>query len=119
LKYSPETEEVLVGMRVDGDRVHVQVSDHGLGIPADQLTKVFEKFHRVEDPMTMSTSGTGLGLFISRRLAQAMGGDIAVTSTLGVGSVFTLTLALANTKDPSVSADGESDAAAHGAPAVR
>jgi PAS domain S-box-containing protein len=121
LKYSPETEEVLVGMRVDGDHVHVQVSDHGLGIPADQLTKVFEKFHRVEDPMTMSTSGTGLGLFISRRLAQAMGGDIAVTSTLGVGSVFTLTLALANTKDPSVHADGDSEsgAAAHGAPAVR
>ncbi|MEV1286326.1 ATP-binding protein [Micromonospora sp. NPDC049679] len=92
LKYSPETEEVRVSMRIEDDRVHVEVADHGRGIPSDQLQKVFEKFHRVEDPMTMSTSGTGLGLFIARRLAQSMGGDIGVTSTLNVGSVFTLTL---------------------------
>jgi PAS domain S-box-containing protein len=92
LKYSPPTEEVRVSMRLDDDRVHLDVSDRGRGIPADQLEKVFEKFHRVEDPMTMSTSGTGLGLFIARRLAQAMGGDVGVTSTLNVGSVFTLTL---------------------------
>ncbi|WP_432969537.1 sensor histidine kinase [Dactylosporangium sp. CA-233914] len=92
LKYSPETEDVRVRMRLDDDHVHVDVSDRGRGIPADQLEKVFEKFHRVEDPMTMSTSGTGLGLFISRRLARAMGGDVTVSSTLNVGSVFTLTL---------------------------
>jgi PAS domain S-box-containing protein len=96
LKYSPETAEVHVSMRLDGDRAHVVVTDHGRGIPADQLAKVFEKFHRVEDPMTMSTSGTGLGLFISRRLARAMDGDIDVTSTLNVGSVFTLTLGRAD-----------------------
>ncbi|NJC74221.1 PAS domain-containing protein, partial [Planosporangium thailandense] len=91
LKYSPPTEDVRVSMRLDDD-VHIDVSDHGRGIPADQLEKIFEKFHRVEDPMTMSTSGTGLGLFIARRLAQAMGGNVTVTSTLNVGSVFTLTL---------------------------
>jgi signal transduction histidine kinase len=92
LKYSPQTEDVQVSMWLEDDRVHVDVSDHGRGIPADQLEKVFEKFHRVEDPMTMSTGGTGLGLFIARRLAQAMGGDVGVISTLNVGSVFTLTL---------------------------
>ncbi|HYN97609.1 MAG TPA: ATP-binding protein [Pilimelia sp.] len=92
LKYSPQEAQVRVGMRVAADVVHVDVADHGRGIPADQLAKVFEKFHRVEDPMTMSTSGTGLGLFIARRLAHAMGGDISVESTLNVGSVFTLTL---------------------------
>ncbi|NJC74295.1 PAS domain S-box protein, partial [Planosporangium thailandense] len=92
LKYSPETEDVQVRMRHDDDRVHVDVTDRGRGIPADQLEKVFEKFQRVEDPMTMSTGGTGLGLFIARRLAQAMGGDVGVRSTLNVGSVFTLTL---------------------------
>jgi signal transduction histidine kinase len=69
--------------------------------------------------MTMSTSGTGLGLFISRRLAQAMGGDIAVTSTLDVGSVFTLTLSLADAQDRSVSADGEDDTATRQVRAVR
>jgi PAS domain S-box-containing protein len=119
LKYSPESAEVLVDLRVDGDRVHVHVTDHGQGIPADQLGKVFEKFHRVEDPMTMSTSGTGLGLFISRRLAQAMGGDITVSSTLGVGSLFTLTLSYADSKDGSVSADGQDDAATRQVHAVR
>ncbi|GIE49172.1 sensor histidine kinase [Actinoplanes nipponensis] len=92
LKYSAEDTEVLVGVRLDGDRVHVDVRDRGRGIPADQLAKVFDKFHRVEDPMTMSTSGTGLGLFIARRLARAMGGDVTVVSTLHSGSVFTLTL---------------------------
>jgi PAS domain S-box-containing protein len=93
LKYSPPQEPVEVRMRRDGSRVHVDVVDHGRGIPADQLETVFEKFHRVEDPMTMSTSGTGLGLFIARRLARAMGGDIRVVSTLNAGSVFTLSLA--------------------------
>ena len=47
----------------------VTVTDRGEGIPADQLDLVFDKFHRVEDPMVMSTSGTGLGLFIARQLA--------------------------------------------------
>ncbi|MGW4947536.1 sensor histidine kinase, partial [Actinoplanes sp. NPDC004185] len=96
LKYSAEDTEVAVGMRLDGTRVHVDVRDHGRGIPADQLAKVFDKFHRVEDPMTMSTSGTGLGLFIARRLARAMGGDVTVVSTLNSGSVFTLSLTRAN-----------------------
>jgi signal transduction histidine kinase len=100
LKYSPETEEVRVRMRLEDDRVHVDVSDHGRGIPSDQLQKVFEKFHRVEDPMTMSTSGTGLGLFIAGRLAHAMGGHVGVTSTLNVGSVFTLTLQRADVPRP-------------------
>jgi signal transduction histidine kinase len=99
LKYSPATEDVRVSMRLDDDHAHVDVSDGGRGIPGDQLEKVFEKFHRVEDPMTMSTSGTGLGLFIARRLARAMGGDIGVTSTLNVGSVFTLTLPRAKPSD--------------------
>ncbi|HEX8346726.1 MAG TPA: ATP-binding protein [Actinoplanes sp.] len=93
LKYSAEDADVEVSMRLDGTHVHVDVRDHGRGIPADQLELVFEKFHRVEDPMTMSTSGTGLGLFIARRLARAMGGDVSVVSTLNKGSVFTLSLA--------------------------
>jgi signal transduction histidine kinase len=119
LKYSPEPAEVLVAVRAEGDRVHVEVTDRGRGIPADQLTKVFEKFHRVEDPMTMSTSGTGLGLFIARRLAHAMGGDITLSSTLDVGSVFSLTLGRADAKDRSVPADGQEDTAVHRVHPVR
>ncbi len=92
LKYSPETEQVHVSVHVGAEYAELRVQDSGLGIPADQLDKIFEKFHRVEDPMTMSTGGTGLGLFISRRLAKTMGGDILVSSTLNVGSLFTLKL---------------------------
>jgi PAS domain S-box-containing protein len=99
LKYSADTEEVEVSMRFDDGTVQVDVRDHGRGIPSDQLETVFGKFHRVEDPMTMSTSGTGLGLFIARQLARAMGGDVSVVSTLNTGSVFTLSLSRADTAD--------------------
>jgi PAS domain S-box-containing protein len=92
LKYSASTEEVRICLRLLESQVHLDVVDRGRGIPADQLQRVFDKFHRVENPMTMSTSGTGLGLFIARRLARAMGGDITVDSTLNAGSTFTLTL---------------------------
>jgi signal transduction histidine kinase len=70
------------------------VRDRGRGLPEDQLERIFEKFHRVEDPMVMSTSGTGLGLFIARHLARAMDGELTVSSTLGEGSAFTLRLPL-------------------------
>jgi len=92
LKYSGDDTAVRAGLRLDETRVYVEVRDHGRGIPADQLDQVFEKFHRVEDPMTMTTSGTGLGLFIARRLARSMGGDVTVVSTVNEGSVFTLAL---------------------------
>jgi PAS domain S-box-containing protein len=92
LKYSPDTEQVRVTLRAQGGRGTLDVADSGPGIPGDHLEKVFEKFHRIEDPMTMRTGGTGLGLFIARHLAQAMGGDITLRSTVGVGSVFTFWL---------------------------
>jgi signal transduction histidine kinase len=92
LKYSAADQPVDVRLEHDDEQVRVVVRDHGRGIPADSLDKVFEKFYRVEDPMTMSTSGTGLGLFIARRLARAMGGDVTAQSVPNVGSVFTLAL---------------------------
>ncbi len=100
LKYSPDDAAVDVTCTLDrgatsGPVVRVRVRDRGRGIPADQLERVFDKFHRVEDPMRMTTSGTGLGLFIARRLAGAMGGTLTVSSTLGQGATFTFTLPLA------------------------
>ncbi len=97
LKYSAPGTPVDVRLRVDGLRALVEVEDHGRGIPADQLEKVFDKFHRVEDPMLMTTGGTGLGLYIARSLATAMGGELSCTSTLNVGSVFTFALLTAPT----------------------
>ncbi len=95
LKYSTPDSPVEVRVLVVGDQAQVVVADRGRGIPADQLEKVFEKFHRVEDPLRMTTGGTGLGLYIARQLAAAMGGTLTCTSTLGVGSVFTFSLPIA------------------------
>lgn len=95
LKYSPTSSQVDVVVQSYDGCARVTVTDRGRGIPADQLEAVFDKFHRVEDPMTMTTSGTGLGLYIARQLARAMDGDIVVRSVLGSGSTFVLVLPLA------------------------
>jgi signal transduction histidine kinase len=100
LKYSAPRSAVVVRLRHAGTRAVVEVQDSGRGIPADQVDKVFDKFHRVEDPMLMTTGGTGLGLYIARELASAMGGDLTCTSTLNVGSVFTLSLSVATASSP-------------------
>ncbi|MCW2606130.1 MAG: domain S-box protein, partial [Frankiales bacterium] len=95
LKYSTPGSPVDVALGVLDGVARVEVTDRGRGIPADQLERVFDKFHRVEDPMRMTTGGTGLGLYIARQLASAMGGTLACSSTLGVGSVFSFALPLA------------------------
>jgi signal transduction histidine kinase len=92
LKYSAAGTPVDVRLGVTDGRASVEVADVGRGIPADQLERVFDKFHRVEDPMRMTTGGTGLGLYIARELATAMGATLECRSTLGVGSVFSLSL---------------------------
>ena len=66
---------------------------------------MFESFHRVEDPMTMTTGGTGLGLYIARELARAMGGEIEATSAPRRGSTFTVRLPMA--RRPEGSEDGD------------
>ena len=93
-KYSAPGTPVDITVRVLNGEALVEVVDQGRGIPADQLERVFEKFHRVEDPMTMTTSGTGLGLYIARDLAGAMGGRLTCTSVVGTGSTFVFVLPL-------------------------
>ena len=77
-----------------GERLVVRVADSGIGIPQDRLEEIFESFRQVDGGVTRRHGGTGLGLAICRSLARAMGGDVAVASTLGAGSTFTLTLPL-------------------------
>jgi len=72
--------------------VALRVSDTGIGISADSITKVFEPFVQVEEPLTRTRGGTGLGLTISRRLARLMGGDLVAESVHGHGSTFTVWL---------------------------
>jgi signal transduction histidine kinase len=76
----------------DGALVRIRVRDTGIGIPPDKLEEIFDPFVQVRADLTRPQEGTGLGLAISRDLARGMGGDLAVESTLGMGSTFTLTL---------------------------
>lgn len=91
-KYSPADSRVRVAARRDGGQVVFDVIDNGRGIDPDQQTKIFERFHRVEDPLLMETGGVGVGLFIAKRLVASMDGTIEVTSELGEGSTFTVRL---------------------------
>ncbi|HEY5060975.1 MAG TPA: GAF domain-containing sensor histidine kinase [Gemmatimonadaceae bacterium] len=93
IKYSDVPAGTLtVESTVAPDRVLVQVIDSGPGIPLEQLPAIFEPFVQLAAGLTKRQGGVGLGLAISRDLARAMGGDLTVASTPGVGSTFTLSL---------------------------
>ena len=77
-----------------GERLRLAITDSGIGIPAAQLEEIFESFRQVDSGVTRRHGGTGLGLSICRSLARAMGGDVTVTSVIGVGSTFTIDLPL-------------------------
>jgi signal transduction histidine kinase len=91
-KFTPRGGFIGVDCACSDRSVEIRVSDTGPGIPTPKLDAIFEPFVQLDTGLTRSTAGTGLGLAISRELARAMGGDLAVSSTLGLGSTFTLTL---------------------------
>jgi PAS domain S-box-containing protein len=96
VKYSPDDEAVDVAITVEGDEVLVSVTDRGPGIAVESQERIFERFERLEE--TRTQTGTGLGLYITRRLARAMGGDVSVSSFPGAGSTFVLRLPVAPVK---------------------
>lgn len=89
IKYSPNGGDVTVHAKNEGETVLIGVEDQGLGIPKEHLTKVFEKFHRVNNEDNRKIYGTGLGLFLVHHLVtQVHMGDIWVESEVGKGSTF-------------------------------
>jgi signal transduction histidine kinase len=94
LKYS--TDEKFLGVKLyrENGSVKLEVVDHGIGITRREQSKIFEKFYRTGDPLVHNTKGSGLGLSLVRHITLAHGGDIAVESTPGKGSKFTLSLPL-------------------------
>jgi signal transduction histidine kinase len=90
IRYSPEGSFIWLRVDRQGGQVSVTVADQGPGIPVEDQGRLFQKFERLG--RSSDDGGSGLGLYISRRLAQAMGGDILVDSAAGQGARFTLTL---------------------------
>ena len=91
-KYTPDGGEIKVGAERQGSMVRLWVSDTGMGIPADEMTHVFEPFFQVHRGTTRKYSGIGLGLTISRDLARAMGGDVTLESEPGAGTTASVVL---------------------------
>jgi signal transduction histidine kinase/AmiR/NasT family two-component response regulator len=89
-----ESGGVTIVAGADDGELRFQVSDTGIGIPAEQIGVLFQKFRQVDQSTTRRFGGTGLGLSICRQLAQAMGGEVRVESAVEVGSTFTVTLPL-------------------------
>ncbi|MBX3160661.1 MAG: response regulator [Deltaproteobacteria bacterium] len=87
-----ETGEVIVQAQREGDSLVLLVEDTGVGIPADQLPYIFDKFRQVDGSSTRKVGGTGLGLAIVRELSRVLGGSVTATSAVGRGSVFRVVL---------------------------
>jgi len=94
LKYSQDRKFIGVNLYRENGNVNLEVVDHGIGIPPQEQQKIFEKFYRVGDPLVHNTKGSGLGLSLVRHIVEAHGGQVAVDSTPGEGSKFTIKLPL-------------------------
>lgn len=92
VQYSPSPSRVGIGVSAADDVVEIAVTDQGIGIPEDDLDRVFERFFRVDQARSRATGGTGLGLSIVKHVVQNHGGDVRVWSQPGRGSTFTIRL---------------------------
>ncbi len=90
--YSPGGTKVAIEARVVGSIVEIMVKDQGIGIPSNDLDRIFERFYRVDPARSRVTGGTGLGLAIVKHVCQNHGGECTAWSEVGVGSTFVLRL---------------------------
>jgi signal transduction histidine kinase len=95
IKYTPNGGEVKLSLERDAQWVRVAIADAGVGIPAQDLPKIFDRFYRVDKARARDKGGTGLGLAICKWIAEAHGGRIEVQSQVGKGSTFTVWLPVA------------------------
>ncbi len=98
IKFSPEGGEVRVTLIDKSDHITAIVEDNGIGIPAEKLSRIFDKFYQVDGSSTRKAGGSGLGLAIIKGILEGQGGDIRVESKPGKGSAFTFTLPKGDSK---------------------
>ena len=94
VKYSGESREIVLRLASQNAHAVIQVTDRGVGIPAKEQARIFEKFYRVPTPENQSIPGTGLGLTLVEHIARSHGGHVEVESTPGKGSTFSIHLPL-------------------------
>jgi two-component system sensor histidine kinase VicK len=92
IKFSPQGGTITLRLEDAGEMLQVSVSDSGIGIPQDQIERIFERFYQVDGSATRKFGGAGLGLAIVKRIVEAHGGRIWASSRLGQGSTFSFTL---------------------------
>ena len=92
IKYTPAGGSVYINVMGDGDRVLINVTDTGIGISAEDLQHIFQKFYRADNSDTREIGGTGLGLYIVKQRAEAMGGRVWAESAFGEGTTFYVSL---------------------------
>jgi len=92
IHYNKPGGHIRISGRVTNNGFAVDIEDTGSGIPQGDLVRVFERFYRVEKSRARESGGTGLGLAIARHAVESQGGTISVSSQLGKGSTFTITL---------------------------
>lgn len=110
INYSPEHTTVAVGIGIESGKVAIRVVDQGIGIPAASLSRIFERFYRVDPARSRETGGTGLGLAITKHCVEDCGGTISVWSREGEGSTFTITMPQASgVAEPDHPADSAND----------
>ena len=94
IKYSGEGVLPQLELRAEGDEARISVADHGLGVPAEERERIFERFYRASNVQGLSQSGIGLGLYFCRRIVEAHGGRIWAESELGAGTTVAFALPL-------------------------
>jgi two-component system phosphate regulon sensor histidine kinase PhoR len=104
VKYSPSRAPVACALTVQGGNALLTVEDQGIGIDSRDLPRLFGRFSRIVTEVNASIGGTGLGLYIAREIVRQHHGDITVTSRLGAGTTFCVTLPLRS--DGSIEATG-------------
>ena len=103
IKYTPSGGRVSVSAEARGDHILVRVADTGIGIPAEDLPRVFDEFYRAKNAREFAEQGTGLGLSIVRSIADMHGAEMCIRSDVGQGTTFELTIPRASAKGASVS----------------
>ncbi|WP_017316722.1 GAF domain-containing sensor histidine kinase [Mastigocladopsis repens] len=114
IKFTPEGGHITLRLWVEDDTAVFQVEDTGIGIPEEQLSLLFEKFHQLDTPYRRRYGGTGLGLALTKQLVELHRGRIEVESTVGVGSVFTVWILV----QPTSGLSGESGVLSEGSGGV-